>query len=543
MRAARCASILAGLHRSSLALNGGGLDGSLGFAPLRGVQAITAHLDARSVSFQGPPPLLIRRGKLDGVIVFDADGTAISGTAIASGIRRGSFSLARLEATANIKGGRGKLKTHIAGPRGGGFAFDTTTDLEPGKAVISGGGVLDSRPVALFDPAELSHDANGWTLAPTTLSYAGGKATIGGHYGQGASRIDANLEGMPLGVLDIGWPRLALGGIATGSLSFTQAAPGALPQGRADLKIRALTRAGLVLASRPADVAVTAVLSGQQGVARAVFASSGKVIGRAQARLSPIPGGSDVASRLLGAGIFAQLRYDGPADTLWRLTGVGSIDFSGPVAIGADIGGTLGDPAIRGSFRATGAHFESALTGTVINQLSAGGRFAGSKLYLDSFSGTTGKSGTLSGSGSFDLAAVNGFGIDLSLNAQSARMIDLDTLAATITGPMTIKSDGAGGLISGNVRLDKGRYTIGKTAAAQITQLAVREINRASDDEIPEPPRPRKPWILAISAKARNQLEVDGLGLDSEWRANLDVRGSVAAPELQGSADLRSRHL
>jgi translocation and assembly module TamB len=404
--------------------------------------------------------------------------------------------------------------------------------------------VLDGRPVALFDPAELTHDRNGWTLAPTSLSYAGGKATVGGRYGAGASRLDAKLEGMPLGILDIGWPRLALGGIATGSLSFTQAAPGALPQGRADLKIRALTRAGLVLASRPADVAVTAVLSGQQGVARAVFASGGKIIGRAQARLSSIPPGSDVASRLLAAAVFAQLRYDGPADTLWRLTGVESVDLSGPVAIGADVGGRLGDPRIRGSFRATAAHFESALTGTVINNLSSTGRFAGSKLQLDSFTGTTSKSGkkgiagTLSGSGSFDLAAKNGFGIDLALNAQGARMIELDTIGATVTGPLTIKSDGAGGMIAGTVTLDKSRYTIGKTAAAEITQLPVKEINRAADDEIADVPRPKKPWLLDIKAKARNQLDVEGLGLDSEWRANLAIKGSVAAPEIQGSADL-----
>jgi translocation and assembly module TamB len=521
-----------------LTLTGGGIDGTLAFAPLRGVQAITAHLALKSASLAGPPPLLVKRGKVDGVIVFDADGASIGGTASASGIRRGNFTLARLQASANLKGGRGTVKAHFAGPRGGGFAFDTVAEVTPGKITINGGGMLDRRPVVLFEPAVLTYEGGGWTLASTALSFAGGKATVDGHYGNGAGRIDAKLEGMPLSVLDIGWPRLGLGGVATGSLSFTRSGPGALPQGRADLKIRALTRAGLVLASKPADVAIAAVLSGQQGVARAVFAGGGKVIGRAQARFSPIPANGDLVSRLLATPIFAQLRYDGPADSLWRLTGVESIDLSGPVAIGADFGGRLGDPVIRGSFRATGAHFESALTGTVVSQLSATGSFAGSKLNLDSFSGSTGKAGTLSGRGSFDLAAANGFGIDLSLNAQGARMIELDTLGATVTGPMTIKSDGSGGQIAGTVTLDKGRYTIGKTAAAEVTKLPVKEINRAADEEIAEEPRPKKPWLLAIKARARNQLMVVGMGLDSEWRANLDVGGNVAEPEIQGTATL-----
>ena len=63
-----------------------------------------------------------------------------------------------------------------------------------------------------------------------------------------------------------------------------------------------------------------------------------------------------------------QLRYAGPADTLWRLSGVEVFDLSGPIAIGADIGGRLVDPQIRGSLKADGARLESAVTGMVIEQ-------------------------------------------------------------------------------------------------------------------------------------------------------------------------------
>ena len=43
----------------------------------------------------------------------------------------------------------------------------------------------------------------------------------------------------------------------------------------------------------------------------------------------------------MNAPLFAQLRYNGPADTLWRLTGLELLDISGPVAVGADARGTL----------------------------------------------------------------------------------------------------------------------------------------------------------------------------------------------------------
>ena len=46
-------------------------------------------------------------------------------------------------------------------------------------------------------------------------------------------------------------------------------------------------------------------------------------------------GGGPLVAALMNAPLFAQLRYTGPADTLWRLTGSEVLDMSGPLAIGA----------------------------------------------------------------------------------------------------------------------------------------------------------------------------------------------------------------
>ena len=121
---------------------------------------------------------------------------------------------------------------------------------------------------------------------------------------------------------------------------------------------------------------MAAVVGGDRPALRAVAASDGKTIGRAQARFAPLGRGPLVAE-LMNAPLFAQLRYAGPADTLWRLSGTEVIDLSGPIAIGADIGGRLVDPTIRGSLRTQNARLESAVTGMVIDQLAADARFSG----------------------------------------------------------------------------------------------------------------------------------------------------------------------
>ena len=102
----------------------------------------------------------------------------------------------------------------------------------------------------------------------------------------------------------------------------------------------------------------------------------------------------------MAAPLFAQVRINGPADTLWRLTGVEGIDVSGPVAVAADVGGTLNNPALRGSLATEGLRIESPVSGTVLTNMKARGVFTGSRLAIDSFTGNAGN-GTVAGRANF----------------------------------------------------------------------------------------------------------------------------------------------
>ncbi|WP_157220246.1 translocation/assembly module TamB domain-containing protein [Flavisphingomonas formosensis] len=520
-----------------LAVLGGGVDGRLLFSPQREIQRIEGHLTARNARFEGTQLISVQRGALDGVVLLDPAGISVDATATAQNLRRGQFSVARLAGNVSLRAGHGTVKASLAGSRGRSFELQLLGTVDPGRVSLTGQGTIDRKPIKLTTPAVFTREETSWRLGSTSLQFAGGSATLSGLFGGTANQVDAQLDRMPLSVLDIGWPALGLGGYASGKFSYSLPKGSALPAGRADLVIRGLTRSGLVVSSKPIDVGVAAVLQGNAAAARAVMASGGQTIGRAQFRLAPLLDGGDLGTRLFGAPLFGQMRYQGPADTLWRLTGIETIDLSGPIAIGADMSGTLGDPRIRGSVRTMGARLESGVTGTVITGLNASGSFDGSKLVIPRFDGTTPKGGVVSGQASFDLAARNGFGMDVTLQANRAVLLNRDDIGATVTGPLHISSDGSGGLISGAVTLDKGLYRLGRAAAAQVPQLTVEEVNR-DVDEAGEAMRARKPWALDITAKARNQLAVTGLGLDSEWRADLAIKGRVDNPAISGRADL-----
>jgi translocation and assembly module TamB len=525
-----------GGFRGRLAFAGGGIGGTLDFAPVGEIQRIEGHLTADRAALAGVPALTLRKGALDGVLMIRPEGPSIEATVLAQGARRGNISIARVASSIRLAAGRGTIRTSIAGSRGRAFDLQTEAMIDPMKIQLTGQGTIDRTPIRLTSPAVVAREGDAWRLSPTALAFAGGSASVSGLFGAGVSQLDAGLTAMPLTVMDIFYPGLGIGGVASGKFSY-RLAQGALPVGRADLRIRGLTRSGLVLSSSPVDVGIAAVLDGRGAVGRAVAVSGGRTIGRAQARLAPLAESGGLADRLAAAPLFAQLRYNGPADTLWRLTGVETIDISGPVAVGADVTGRLSDPVIRGSVRTDRARLESAVSGTIIDRLRANGRFDGSRLVVENIAGVTRGGGTIAGRGVFDLAAARGFGMDLAITADKATLLDRDDIGATVTGPLTIRSDGAGGVIGGNVTLDRGRFRLGRAeAAAGVPRVPVTEINRPGDEaEVAAAPAP---WRLDLKARAPSRLAVTGLGLDSEWRADLAIKGTIDSPAITGRADL-----
>ena len=511
-----------------LTLAKGTLGGTLDFSPAGLAQRIEAHLTANGARFPGA--FAVRAGRADGTIILADQRTTIDGVVDARGIEASGITLARLTANAKLVNGSGQVRAAFAGRRGAAFAFSTLAEVTPDTIRLTGSGRIERQPLVLNQAAVLTRSGDGWQLAPTRLSFAGGNATVSGRSGT-RPEVHAVVQGMPLEALDIAWPSLDLSGSATGRLDYAWKGN---RSGRIDLKVHGLSRAGLVLASKPIDLGIAAVVEGNNAAMRAVAVSNGAVIGRAQARFAPMGGGPLVAE-LMNAPLFAQLRYVGPADTLWRLSGTETLDLSGPISVGADIGGRLADPAIRGSLRTQSARLESPVTGMVIDQVQSQARFSGPQLIFTQISGKTAGGGTITGSGSATFSGGR-TGLNLSFQANQALLLNRDDIAARVTGPLQIRSDGQGGTISGDLRLTKGRFQLGRaSAAASVPQLQVRDRGVEPEDIITA--QDLHPWKLAVKV-AGGDLQVIGLGIDSRWTTDLNVGGFADAPRFTGRADL-----
>jgi translocation and assembly module TamB len=523
----------------SLTLAGGGLDGTIALAPRGGGQGFAIALAVDDASFAGSTPLTIREATIDVSGTFGADSWTVSGNASGAGVSYGSLFIGRFAGRAEVANGIGTFQASLTGRRNTRFALQLAGEAAPERIAVAARGEYGGREITMPRRAVLLKTAEGgWALQKTQLGFGGGFMIAEGRFGgESPPQGRLSLARMPLSLIDVAGAELGLGGTVSGVVDFG-AGPGGVPTGEARVMVDDLTRSGLVLSSRPIDLALVARLSPSVFQARAAMRDQGQTRGRLQASISGLPAAGALGDRLYAGNLFAQLRFSGPADALWRLAAVDLLDVTGSIQVAADVTGSLARPQVRGSLAGDSLRVQSALTGSDVREVRARGRFSGSRLQLASFSGTAPNGGQVSGSGWVDLAGMTGGRgpqMDIRLAMRDAEVMDLSNMGATVSGPMRIVSDGLGGTIAGRLRVSEARWQLGVAAEAeQLPNIRTREINLPPD--IRPAVAASSPWRYLIDAAAPGGLEVDGMGLDSEWSADLRLRGTTDSPRIMGEA-------
>ncbi|MXO96275.1 DUF490 domain-containing protein [Erythrobacter aquimaris] len=531
-----------------LNLSGGGLSGTIGLAPRGDQQFVDLDVTARNASFGGDTPITIARANVDGEGLIGAGTTNFSGSANAQGLQYGNIFIARLAAQGEVENGVGSVDARITGQRGVRFALDLNARFRPERIAVAAQGEFAGRSIDMPRRAVLTaQEDGGWILAPTQLSYGEGGAIASGQFGGGNLAVDLKLARMPLSLADVAMSDLGLGGTISGTVEYSSP-KGALPTGLARVKVDNLTRSGLVLSSKPMDLALVARLGTDRFQARATLENEDIQRGRIQALITNLPAQGDITQRLRAGRLDGQMRFQGAAESLWRLAAIDAFDLTGPVSIAANATGSLAEPRVRGTVNSDSLRVRSSLSGTDIRDVEMRGAFAGSLLRLRSFAGTTANGGRVSGSGTVDLEGlgervegrfveIRGPSLDLRAAADNAQLLDANGLSATITGPLRIVSNGLGGIIAGRVRVNRASWKLGTASDdLRLPRISTREVNLPADRR--RRVAASRPWRYLIDAEADSRIDVDGMGLDSEWGADIILRGTTDDPRIGGSAEV-----
>lgn len=535
----------AGPFTGQLDASGQGLGGIVRLSAAGPYQAAAINVRANNVVLPGAAKLAVGSAIVDAdVTLYDQPHIVADIQVADTQIRQYDIAVGRVKI--DYRSGSGRAQALVEGTSGVPFRIAANADLTPSLWRASVRGRATGIDFRTTSPARIVPGPDGYELLPTTVNMGrGSNARVAGRFGEGIM-IQSRIDRANLAILNAIYPGMGLGGRATGSIDFEQANADAFPRADARLTINDFTRTTAASVSQPVDVNFAGKLLVDGGEARAVVRKRGSVIGRLQASLRPLgPGAGDWTTRLRAAPLGGGIRYNGPADTLYSFFGPATQHISGPIAVAADFSCQLFDPCLEGVVRGKDMVYENQAYGTRLTGMAVNGRFTGNRLEIDDLTATAGE-GKVQAKGYISLAQADGYPMNIVATLDNARLARSENIAARATGTLTLeKAAGQTALLSGNLRLPETRYKIVREGAASVPVLTgVRRKpptgrRRIAGDGLAAVGGSLFDLIrLDIRMQAGDEIYVSGMGLESEWQADITLRGTTLAPRVTGEIEL-----
>ena len=523
---------------------GRGLAGIVRLDNAGGVQEALFNLRANNSVLDGPAQLSIGSAKIDGRVVLYEQPHVVAAFDLTR-TSLGALDINAAKGEIDYRNGTGTAKVLAEGTSGVPFRLALNAQMEPElwRAAISGR--TRGIPFRTVSPARIVPGGGEYKLLPTQIDFGSGSMRLAGTYGDGL-KLQSRLDSLDLALVNAFIPDLGVAGTATGSLDFSQASPNTFPDADARLTISNFSRSTAATVSQPVNINFVGKLEPDGGEARAVLRRRGSVIGRLVASLKPLPPGSgNWVTRMLQAPLGGGFRYDGPADTLFSFTGQTDQALTGGIGVAVDFSGRVARPQLAGVIRANALSYENQTYGTRLSNMAVSARFNGERLELDKLEADAGD-GKLSATGYVSLASQSGYPMDFSVQLNQAQLASSGTIATSATGNLKLtKAAGQTALLSGRLTLPETRYRIVRQSAAEVPALSgvrfspPRGPQRVTGNE----QAARGSGLLSlirldVDLDAPRRLYVSGMGLESEWGADLKLSGTSAAPRISGSVDL-----
>jgi translocation and assembly module TamB len=197
-------------------------------------------------------------------------------------------------------------------------------------------------------------------------------------------------------------------------------------------------------------------------------------------------------------------------------------------------------PVVSGSITVEGGLYENGASGTVLDQLTLRVRAEGQHLTIEELSATDGGEGRFSGRGELVLDAARDFPIDLDLQLQRARLIQLDDLTATASGEVAIDGTATDMALTGTITIDRADATISGGGGADIQTIEVEEVGGDRPEDAAAASSSSSTILdLDLVIDMPGRVFVRGFGLSSEWKGKLQVTGPATAPRIGGRLEVR----
>lgn len=213
---------------------------------------------------------------------------------------------------------------------------------------------------------------------------------------------------------------------------------------------------------------------------------------------------------------------------------------TGQFTADSSISGTIKNPLLNGSAKLQDAAFVDTYNDIQLNDITGTILFKDRQIEITSLSAKDGdRKGAVDIRGKFDLQNISSPDIQASLKMTGMHLLKNKNYDAWLNADMRFDTNPNGYLISGTLSPEEVSIRIPDQLAATIPELNIVE---AEGQKKPTDSLFAK-TKLDIKFKADNKIFVSGRGLDAELQGNLDIKGNLKTPLVDGSLQtLRGRY-
>jgi len=256
---------------------------------------------------------------------------------------------------------------------------------------------------------------------------------------------------------------------------------------------------------------------------------------RARLGLALRPTGGPLPAVPAGAEIDGAVRWRGAIDELWVLVPAPDHVLAGALDLDLALSGTLAEPEIGGTVTLAEGRYENLMTGTILTELSLGSRVDPDGAFVLEARAEDGAEGRVSAE-----AALSDGRLEATLTAQEAVLVRRDDVTAALGLDLAAAGPLAGPDLSGTITVEKAEIRLVNATPPSVVTLEDVRIAGAPPPEEEEPAGEEIGLDLRI--RGDRDIFVRGRGLTSEWRIDMAVSGTAAAPRVTGEiARVRGR--
>ncbi|PIS02776.1 MAG: hypothetical protein COT85_01725 [Chlamydiae bacterium CG10_big_fil_rev_8_21_14_0_10_42_34] len=200
---------------------------------------------------------------------------------------------------------------------------------------------------------------------------------------------------------------------------------------------------------------------------------------------------------------------------------------------------TLNRPYVTGDIQFKDGFYQNYYTGTELHNITADFLAKNNVVSLRALNATDPlKTGAFSATGKIHLLESDKYPFTLDVNFDHLRFVEIDLVNAVASGKVKIEGNALGATASGDVQILKSDLTIPSHIPTPVPNLQVVYRNQIHPTPLPQDEYIPYPLALDIRINAPETVTISGRGLDSKWKGDFTLGGTLTSLAAIGKLEL-----